>query len=357
MNEEQQEIIKGVELVLDKLVEDDREFTPSPGVALTTYRPTEVNQSALIGRPIDNTALADFMSCPTKYFYGMVLNRRARGAIRPALAFGKSMHSALEAHYKTGGDHAAVELAVVESWEQHDSPDDHRTWERVLSVYDQFVQHYGSHDDETAAYGTTVGYLQGNPLVEIPTEIGWPGCRHPYTGRIDRIIEWQGLYYIEDHKTTSQLGPYYFQQFNPSNQMMGYVWLAKQLTGLPIAGVRINAIGVLKTQTKFARQLISYSQDRLVQWAQNYGYWIENIERCLDVYHNLLENPEFQGDILDAANVAFPHNFNACAGKYGMCQYTEVCSQPVPLQRKVLESSYGVNEWKPLEAVLDGEAE
>lgn len=285
-------------------------------------------RSPYIPRPIDNTALADYMACPWKYYAGMVLNRRSAGnRTSPALTAGTAWHAGMEAHYKTGGDRAAVQRAIIMSWEPHDRPEDHRTVERILTSYDQYIEFWGTHDHDTRNSGKTVGF-PSNPLVEIPVELSWPGALHPYTGRIDRIYEHNGLYYVEDHKSTSQMGTYYFHQFDPDNQMMGYAALAEVLTGLPIAGVRINAVCFLKGSTKFAREIVSYSKERLADWRENYNAWVQLLEQSYE--------REF-----------WPRNFKACAGKYGMCQYVPVCSSAPHRRLQVLESEYQEMPWEP----------
>lgn len=338
-------------------------FDTPPGTVVEVERGealVQIRRSPHIPRPIDNTALADYMACPRKFFYGMVLNRRRQGVTPPALAFGTSWHSALEAHYKTGGDRAAVEMAILTSWEQHDRPDDHRTMQRVLSCYEQYCNHWGDHATDTARNGRTVGFPE-NPMVEIPVELAWPGGAHPYTGKIDRIIEINGLYYVEDHKSTSQLGAQYFQQYDPSNQMMGYAWLAQKLTGLRIAGVRINALGVLKTQTKLAREIISYSKERLEEWAENYNAWVARLESSYKIVQDYnADHSQMEPDPDEARSVvnsAFPHNFQACAGKYGMCQYASVCAFQPARRDYVLSTEYSLKEWDPMQVFSAEEAE
>lgn len=314
---------------------------------------TQIRRSPHIDRSLDNTALNDYMSCPRKYFYGMVLHRRREGQTKPALTFGSAIHKGLEYWYRTG-DMAQAQRALIMSWQPHNAPDDHRTPERALAVLEQYVAHYGGDlATETRAWGETVGWPE-NPLVEIPIELGWPGALHPYTGRIDRIIRWQGLYYVEDHKTTSQMGPYYFHQFDPSNQMMGYAVLAQEMTGLPIAGVRINAIAALKTQTKFARQIIGFAPERLVEWKENYNQWVQRVEESYELMH---EGEQVGVPDHEVVMASWPHNFNACAGKYGTCQYAPVCTVSARLRHKVLEAEYEYIPWDPMAAAEEGTVE
>lgn len=320
-----------------------------PFVQLTRAEPGP----RLLPRPLDNTALEAYMTCPRKFYYGMVLHRRGRGGQSPALAYGTVWHSILEAHYKTGGDVKAVTDAAVANWQPHDNPEDHRTLQRAISEYGQFLAKYGDHDTETRLCGTTVGYPDV-PLVENATEVWWEGALHPYTGKIDRIFEHQGLYFVEDHKTTSALGPTYFRQFDPSNQMMGYAWLAQRLSGLPIAGVRINAHAVLKGSSKFERQTIMFSDERLEEWSRNLNVWVGRMADSYDalqpppVEHLVGMMPHDPPDLDTLALSAFPHNFQACAGKYGQCVYTDVCTYPARMRGRILEAEFEEHPWNPL---------
>lgn len=327
----------------------------------------DARRDPFIIRSIDNTALAAWMRCPREFLYGMLLHRRKQGAPRPPLAYGTTWHKILETHYKTGGNKTQVVAEAIRSWQNHDSPDDHRTLDRALLCYEQYLKVYGDHDKEATIWGKTVGY-PASPVVECPTELWWQGALHPYTGKIDRIVDVQGMYIVEDHKSSSALGKTYFRQFDPSNQMMGYVVLAQKLTGLPIAGVRINAHAVLKTESKFERQTILFAQERLDEWASNYNVWIQQISRAIQIALGL-EGRGSGADFIDLEKApktveelcqrlaaapqelldkAFPYNFNACAGKYGPCSYVEVDTMPVRIRRRVLDMDFAYEPWNPL---------
>lgn len=316
-------------------------------MTLATAAPDGI--APVIPRPIDNTALEAYMSCPRKFYYGMVLHRRGRAGslLSPALAYGTTWHAIMETHYKTGGDMQKVVEAAVASWRPHENPEDHRTLERCVSEYARYTDRWGDHDAEAKTWGKTVGYPDA-PVVEVPTEIWWPGAIHSYAGKIDRIVEHQGLYYVEDHKTTSALGPTYFRQFDPSNQMMGYAWLAEKLTGLPIAGVRINAHAVLKGSSKFERQTIMFTQERLEEWAENYGRWAARIATSYEIVAQSTHLDDAVAEVSSAVLSAFPHNFQACAGKYGQCVYTDVCTMPARIRSRILENDFELRQWNPL---------
>lgn len=283
----------------------------------------------IIDRPIDNTAMTLFMKCPRKYDFAMRRHRRHSGVTAPALAYGTAWHKMMEIHYRTGGlDQDLVFMALHKSWEDHGKADDHRTVDRCWMEYENYVKHYGLPADEEAQ---TVGFPE-TPLVEISANVIWPGGAHAYAGKLDRIILHQGQYYVEDHKTTTRMGDYYFKQFELSNQMMGYVWIARKLyPSIKVAGVRINGHCVLTKSSKFRRQTISFSDDRLEEWAENYNNWIGKITQAY-------------------VNNDFPGNYSECDGKYRQCEYAEVCSLPPRFRDQSLEDDYDYLPWNPLES-------
>lgn len=291
---------------------------------------TAVLSLPIIDRPIDNTALALYQSCPRKYDFAMRRHRRKSGAPTPAIAYGSIWHKIMEFHYKSNGallEDTELYVQLATHWEPHGKADDHRTFERAWLEYGNYVKRWGMPEQEGAK---TVGWPD-SPAIEISANVSWPGAAHPYAGKIDRIIELNGQYFVEDHKTTSRMGNYYFSQFELSNQMMGYVWIAKMLVpSIQIAGVRINAHCVLKKEGKFERQIISYSKDRLDEWAENYNNVVARLTKDYETNN-------------------FPGHYTNCDGKYGMCTYSEVCSMPPRLRERVLEADFDHNPWNPLE--------
>ena len=279
----------------------------------------------VIDRPLDNTALSAYMDCPRRYKYSMVLHRAKGGRPRPALVFGTAWHAGLEAWYKGGSEGDAI-ASIAANWEEHGQHDDHRTLGRCIAAFQDFIK--GPGDDRE----NTLGYPAA-PVVENSVNVQIPGTQYFWAGKIDRPIVLQGHLYIEDHKTTSQLGSYYFANYRLSNQMMGYTFLGQRITGEPVNGVRINAYGVMKKEDKFAREVISYSSARIDDWVTEIIRWCERVEYSY-------------------RNDEWPANYNACyGGKYGPCQFVEVCAYPLSRHKVVLEQDYTEKVWNPLAAV------
>ena len=299
----------------------------------------------VIDRPIDNTALDAYMKCPRMYFYSMVLSRRKRGAAS-ALEFGSWWHAGLEAFFKEPVRELALARGVEAIRVAHTadpvSPDDHRTLKRCISAFLEYVEVVK--DDGKI----TLGWPDA-PIIESSVNFSLPDTPYSYAGKIDRIVRIGGHLFVEDHKSTSQLGSFFFSNFTISNQMMGYVWLGEQLTGERVAGVRINAFGLLKKENKFAREIISFSRERIEQWRKNTIRWIDKLDQS---YDHMAANQTGDSEVdMTVIEDAWPMNFNQCfASKYGPCQYVSVCSQQPHRQLQVLESDYEHHPWNPLAA-------
>lgn len=292
--------------------------------------------SSVIGRVIDNTALDAFMRCPRLYYFSMILNRRhAEGSKSAALQYGSSWHHAMEAHYK-GASREAVHAFVMSKWHEPTAAEDYRTLSRVLMEYDNYLKTYGTPDEEAArGLGKTLG-TPGAMLVELPVELSIPGVRHPYAGKIDRIFERNGLFYVEDHKTTSRFDKGYFNSWTLSQQFKGYAVIAQILTGKPIAGVRCNLHVCHKSDSAFERDTIPFSQDILTETIENLDKWMWRLENAAITASD--------GHI----EAAYPANFNACAGRFGMCSYAGVCSSGRRIRQQVLEQDFDIAPWEPL---------
>lgn len=333
--------------------------SPTPTVSQLSPPPPSAELPAFssrIGRVIDNTALKDYMTCPSKYLFGMYLDRRKDG-VTAATNYGSCWHKAQEVGYKSPEVHQddlldAVRMAVVDSWRMPVS-DDHRTLNRLMLEYEKYLRKWGMPWAEPEY--VTVGWPE-SPFVELAVDVPIPGARHPYAGKLDRIAVTRTghkTWILEDHKTTSQMRSDSFKQWSIDNQMIGYAALAQRLTGLPIAGVRINLHVIHKSDSIFERQLIPFSQPRIESWQRLYDVWLGQLERSIDLYaeaESMLAHegwtPEYDRLVLEA----FPQNFTACAGKYGMCGYFDVCTMPPQLRMRHLEQYFEVFPWDPLHA-------
>lgn len=315
-------------------------------MTLTLPEPELLQYSNLIGRPIDNTVLSAYMKCARRGLYLGFKHYRRSGPPGPALGFGRGWHYIMEANYsapKTSAVelYATVELFAAEHWEDHQILDDYRTFQRAMLEYKNYLRQYGLPWDEEAR---TVGW-PGAPMVEIASEVLIPGARHPYSGKMDRIIQVHGQYLVEDHKTSSRADS--FAMYEMDNQMLGYAVIGQLLTQLPIAGVRINRAVIRKNDSELERRTIPYAQERLKQWMKNYDRQLDRLERDLELFEKNPDVAETQG---------FPLNFSACHEKFGMCTYAGVCSLVPRVWQDALNEDFEVKPWNPLEVKGDESA-
>lgn len=298
---------------------------------------------------IDNFALTMHQTCPSKFDLRMNegwTTRRKSGA----LGFGSCLHEGLAVWYRTG-DIAKALLAIHEKWPEAMPIDDFRTKEKCVTVMIEYAKMYPT---ET---WSVVG-MPDNPVIEVPFTIDtgmYLPCvncnsdnyqvtlegryedvcrfcstpREPieYGGIYDMLIDFAGKLFVVDHKSTSVMGSGYFRQFKPNNQMTGYIWAASKLSGQPVSGALINAIGIYKVgKTKFEREITSRSQMAIDSWLDDVY-----TECCNIQYHKVHGH--------------WPKRTNACT-LYGLCEFHSVHELDNPTeQRKLLEMSYVQDKW------------
>lgn len=271
---------------------------------------------------VDNFALTNYQTCPGKYDLrirqGWTTRRRSS-----ALGFGGAFHEGLAVWYKTH-DLAAALTAIAQSWDDTVSIDDYRTKEKCIQVMIEYVKRYPQENFQV------VGFPE-HPMIEVPfcldtgmtTDDGEP---IEYGGIFDGLVDFNGQIWVFEHKTTSQLGSYYFDQFKPNNQVTGYIWAAAQLSGRKVSGAIINAIGVYKTgATKFERGMTARHEQDLSEWLANVRLVCNQIKRS-----------EREG---------FSLSTNACT-LYGKCEYhsVHVLGHAVERQKR-LEQDFIVEAW------------
>lgn len=272
---------------------------------------------------IDNFALTMFQSCPAKYDLRMRQGWTARRR-SAALGFGGALHEGLAEWYKTHDKVKALE-AINKHWPHNTPTDDYRNLEKCVTVMIDYLRHYPSE------MWNVVGFPE-NPMVEctftldtgLTLEDGEP---IEYGGIFDGLIEMNGVVYVLEHKSTSQMGPSYFNQFKPNNQVTGYVWAAQHLSGGRVGGALINAIGVYKSSpTKFERTITSRSNEEIEEWLKNVRNTCQMIRDC-----------EKRG--------VWPLHTPSCV-QYGLCEFHSVHSlSSAKTRERLLEQDYVREPW------------
>lgn len=293
---------------------------------------------------IDNFALTMHQTCPAKYDLRIRQGWTTRHK-SGALGFGGALHAGLAVWYKTGKLELAI-LEINERWPEGIPVDDFRTKEKCITVMVEYTKQYPKE-------GFNVVGAPDNPMIEVPFTIDLgrcvPFCREcrmaqpfdaqrcirceaalepiEYGGIFDGLVEFSNQVFVLEHKSTSVMGPTYFHQFKPNNQVSGYIWAGGELSGKEVVGAIVNAIGVYKSgATKFAREITSRSQHSIDHWKRN----VQSV--CAEIaYHEVTGH--------------WPLRTNACT-LYGLCEFHSVhVLEHEPEQQKRLEVDYIQDRW------------
>lgn len=310
---------------------------------------------------IDNSMLEVFETCPRSAEYYAVNRRQAPPSA--ALAFGGAIHEGLAILYKQGFTRAnlaeAIDATTNYLLKNPVAPDQWRTPELACDILREYFDKYELTDPikpimiegeigVERRFSLALGVIDVNAVIDQPvqlltnrTDIDIPDTAIKrihvlWTGRMDiACTHLSDVISVCDHKTSSMGGPTFFQDFQLSQQTHGYCWAVSKLIGKPVTSFILNAIIQRKPSRTgknltLERQFYKYEEAHLQEWERDVMAHVENFVHCL--YTNY-----------------FPKNTKWCMGKYGRCQYHDICTLP-PEQRLVMLNSslYQNVSWSPL---------
>jgi hypothetical protein len=160
----------------------------------------------------------------------------------------------------------------------------------------------------------------------------------PYllSGHLDRVVSFNDQLLVMDRKTTTTtLGAYYFNQYEPNNQMTLYTLAGKIILDAPIRGVIIDAAQImLEKPHAFARSFTYRTPDQLEEW-------LDDLRSLLTVNEAYAEADHW------------PMNDTAC-DKFGGCRFRSICTKSPSVRERFLASDFTKLEvsdrWNPLKA-------
>lgn len=175
-------------------------------------------------------------------------NSHLRGNIGPRVTatplwLGSGFHFALEDYhgYKVYQKASTAFLAFVEATRRHDRKGLPPDYQDHISTATEMLDYYTDlwligRDPLTTFVYNGVPQVEVNFRITIPWEAGRYGYdRVVYSGTIDRIsIDSNGLLWVVEYKTAKQI---FTMHFAMDGQISSYVWAARHLYGLPVAGV------------------------------------------------------------------------------------------------------------------------
>lgn len=294
----------------------------------------------------DSTSLSYLKTCPRLYQYLMI---EGWGTQEESihLRFGIEYHQALQDYDIAKAQGVGHEEAIRESvrallertwgWEV-DGDTKAGKYKNRKSILRTVIDYLDYFKDDPAQ---TLILPDGRPAVELSFrfELDWgPGNDpddQPYilSGHLDRVVNYLDHLYVMDRKTTTITpGAYYFNQFEPNNQMSLYTLASKIILDSPVKGVIIDAAQILVDSSRFVRGITYRTPDQLEEWTNDLHYWLALAQHY-------------------ATQDYWPMNDLAC-DKYGGCRFREICSKSPKIREKFLEAEFTrlpiEERWNPL---------
>lgn len=293
----------------------------------------------------DSTSLGYLKVCPRLYQYIMIDGWTPHDE-SAHLRFGIELHQCIQ-DYELGrasglphwdAVHDAIRELLIRSF---DFTSDHKLKNRPFLIR-TMIWYFDQFEEDPAE--TLI--MEGNkPAVEVSFRFeldygpgtwplnGVPGVPYLLCGHLDRVVTFNDELFIVDHKTTSSTpGPYFFNAFDPNNQMSLYTYASKIVFGTTIRGVIIDAIQVGVGFSRFTRGFTYRTPDTLTEWMTDLRHWL-----------HLAESYAVEG--------YWPQNDTAC-GMYGGCKFREICSKSPGVREQFLKSNFTQldkeSRWNPL---------
>lgn len=296
----------------------------------------------------DSTSLGLYKECPRKYFYTIIRGFKPKGE-SVHLTFGIHYHSALEHYDKQralGADHeealrSSLRKVMTDAWDTATGApweSDHALKHRN-NLIRSVVWYLEEFKDDKAK---TIILANGQPAVELSFRFQVDSDL-VLCGHLDRLVEWMDGVYVMDRKTsTTTLSSYYFDQYEPDNQMSLYTLAGRFVYNTPVRGVIIDAAQIAVGFTRFDRGLTYRSESLLEEWLDATRSFVFDAAEMADEYHNRLNSSD------PFPERAFPQNDKSCH-KYGGCPFCKICSRSPEVREAFLQTDFEVKPWNPLE--------
>lgn len=315
----------------------------TPGEAPTVGNSSFSTQAPGLQLAVDSTSLGEFKKCPRAYQLGIIEGWQT-SRISVHLEFGIWFHGACERYDHQRADGAphqdalrvALHWVMQQTWNKKLNRgwvSDHSTKNRLTLVQTLvwYLDHY-SLDEQVITHRLA----NGKPAVELSfsfdsgTTSQLTGEPKMLCGHLDRVVVMADHFYISDRKTTGgSLGPGFFRQFSPDNQMSLYTAAGFIALDIPVRGVLVDGIQVLVGSSRFERGLAHRTQGQIEEWLAATHQWLGQMDQCAE-----------SGD--------WPMNDKSC-GLYGGCQFREVCSRPPGARDQWLRLNFTRRVWDPLQ--------
>lgn len=304
---------------------------------------------------INFSSLDIIQTCPRKAQYLLREGYIGR-AESPALTFGTAIHKALEIFYAYSpkerelptnfAKHAELIPAGITPPEKHfiyDAltefcnkaapltmlPDsDKRSIANGVWILTHYFKSYIN--DEYEVYRDDQGPVTERPFT-LPISTSNPGgILIELHGQIDVVLRntKTGTILPADHKTSSIVGPDFYNRLKPNHQYTGYLLGAREVLGLDTDSFLVNCIQVKPKPVTSRGQPPHFPRQVTKRTAEDFQEFYDVLAEAVTNYMQW-----------DATGIWPLGPVNACT-HYGGCQFLDVCAAPKSLRENMLNVKF-----------------
>ena len=285
---------------------------------------------------IDSSMMAAFKSCPHKASLEYFEHWKPRDQsvhLHAGGAYAAGLEAARSAFYIEGRDpEESVAIGLARLFDFYGDfecpPDSAKSAVRTAGALEFYFASYPLGSDKAVPMTLPNGKRGIEFSFLEPLELDHPETGDPllYSGRMDMMVDYDGLRLGEDDKTASQLGASWPRQWDLRSQFTGYVWGA-QRAGIKLDGFLVRGVSILKTKYD-TMEAITYRP----QW--QIDRWYEQLHRDLRRMLQMWKEGYFD------------YNLDHACAEYGGCPFRNVCQMRDPSPR--LEMDFERRRWDPV---------
>lgn len=305
----------------------------------------------------DNTRISCYKECPRRYFIRHQLHWTPHSGIALPLTFGSGWHDAQDIIYgycKKFGQRDLLELASMAF---------DKTWQEAGLPLKLSVEQSNDYAPRTPmiAKEMLANYisqrwtmLQNIEVVAIeqPFAVPLPNLQDVwYVGRLDKVVDYNTPRIVQrlviEHKTTTAYAiqgnfrSEFIDSWGSSSQVKGYEFGGSLFYG-HVEGVWVDAALVhrkVHDAFKFIPQ--SHNITLLQEWILGTESWVQQIIAEEDAYAQ-------EGKLTPGM---FKKNEESCFGKYGPCQFLDICRSVADPSKIDPPLNFVVEKWEPFDVL------
>jgi hypothetical protein len=294
---------------------------------------------------VDHSGRSDFILCPRKW-----QNRWQRAIITEwgsnPLRYGVGWHGCMEGFYGHLAEHGweDYDMAIAKGIEKGISEyrrdmgkqefyDDYRTELNMTDCFMRYCDHYAADYEMLKIIEPERTFM----LKVVPNEFeaeAFPGVKpFIYKGRLDLLVELNGMINIMEFKTTGQSIALQQQRLHRSPQVIGYLYGATHCMPHKPEGALVSIHQILARKLKsggYGKLTVNFSRSPFIISKEDLAHFRFHLIR--DVYH--LQQAMGSG--------FYSLNHYSCY-TYGGCSYIGLCEQNRPVGEEILDVGYMVD--------------